>query len=133
MAISHWSQFHENPAVVAWWRTRLGSALVWLTPPRRRRAILAAAALLVGAVTTVQTMARYNALPLPARGFGTALVVLAQFALLWLVYRAAARFERLPGLVRRHPQLALHGSYWAMLVVLSRLDQPGGQQGRTCL
>ena len=32
------SQFHENEAVVAWWRMRFGSALAWLTPPRRRAA-----------------------------------------------------------------------------------------------
>ena len=120
MAIRDWTQFHENPAAIAWWCKALGRGLVWLTPPGRRRVLLALAALLVGIVTTANTMQRYRyeALPLPSTGFGTALVVLAQFALLWLVYRAATRFAALPGLVRRHPQLALHGSYWGVLAVL---------------
>ncbi len=118
MALRDLTQFHENPAAVAWWCRVFGRVLVWLTPPARRRAILAAAALLVGIVTTLQTMAKHKGLPVPAQGFGAFLVVVAQFTLLWLVYRAALGFSSLPGVLRRHPQLALHASYWMLLAVL---------------
>ena len=112
------TQFHENPAAIAWWRNKGGRALVWLTPPGRRRTILAAAALLVGIGTTLNTLAKHKGLPGAPDGVAAALVVLAQFALLWLVYRAAAGFAHLPLPVRRHPQLALHGFYWLLLAVL---------------
>ncbi len=118
MAKRDLTQFHENPAVIDWWCRRLGPVLVWLTPPARRRVILSAAAVVVGVVLTLQAMAKHQALHAPAHGPAAVLVVLAQFALLWLVYRAAARFTALPGVVRRHPQLALHGSYWGVLAVL---------------
>ena len=125
-------QFHENPAVVAWWCRTLGRALVWLTPPARRRAILAASALLVGAVTTFNTMARHNGQGVPAGATGAALVFGAQFALFWLVYRAAAGFAQWPGPARRHPQLVLHASYWALLCGLW-LTTPASGQWRAVL
>jgi hypothetical protein len=118
MALRDPLQFHEHPAVIAWWCTFWGRALVWFTPPARRRTLLALAAVGVGAVTTWQTLARHAALPLPSAGWQAALVVLAQFLLLWLVYQAARSYARLPAPVRRHPQWALHASYWLLLVVL---------------
>ena len=65
-------QFHENAAVIAWWQSLWGRALVWWTPPPRRRAALAIAAVAVGVGTTLQTMARYKALPVPQGAFGLA-------------------------------------------------------------
>ena len=118
MALRDPLQFHENPAAIAWWCAVGGRALVWFTPPARRRALLALAAVGVGTVTTLQTLAKSSAMPVPASGWAAALVVLAQFLLLWLVYRAATSFARLPAPVRRHPQWALHASYWLLLVVL---------------
>ena len=118
MALRDLTQFHENPAAIDWWRNTLGRSLIWLTPPQRRRRMLSAAALLVGAVTTLNLLAKHQGLPVPAQGIGSALVVVAQFTLLWLVYQAALRFAQLPAALRRHPQLALHGSYGAVLVVL---------------
>lgn len=118
MAIRDLTQFHENPAVIAWWCRAGGRVLAWLTPPARRRALLAAAALLVGSITVWTTLTRNKYL---ATGFevpAVVLVVLAQFAWLWLVYRAARSFPSLPAPVRRHPQLALHGTYWLLLLVV---------------
>lgn len=112
-------QFHENPALIAWWQRFWGRALVWWTPPARRRTALALAAVLVGVGTTLQTMARYKGLPVPHGAWGLACIVVAQFALLLLVLFAAQRFARLPGVVRRHPQIALHAGYWALLLVLA--------------
>ncbi len=111
-------QFHESPVLIAWWCRVFGRALVWLTPPSRRRLLLALAAVGVGIASTVSTMGKHPALPLPRDGWGLMLVVVAQFALLAMVYRSCAEFARLPAPVRRHPQWALHAVYWLMLVVL---------------
>ena len=119
-------QFHEDPAVIDRWQRLWGPVLVWWTPPPRRRAALAVAALAVGVGTTLQTMARHKGLAVPQDGWGLALVVLAQFGLLFLVFLAASRFARLPALVRRHPQLALHGSYGALLMVLALTTPDSG-------
>ena len=119
-------QFHENAAVIAWWQSLWGHALVWWTPPPRRRAALAIAAVAVGVGTTLQTMARYKALPVPQGAVGLVLMVLLQFALLYLVYQSARYFSRLPAVIRRHPQLALHGSYWALLLLLALTTDSSG-------
>lgn len=111
-------QFHENPTVIGWWCRIFGRALVWLTPPGRRRLLLALAAVGVGIVSTVSTMGNHPALPLPRDGWVLILVVVAQFALLALVYRSCVGFARLPAPMRRHPQWTLHALYWLMLVAL---------------
>ena len=112
-------QFHENAQAIAWWQSLWGRALVWWTPPGRRRALMALAAVAVGVGTTLQAMVRHQALPVPRDAWGLALVVVAQFGLLFVVFAAAARYAQLPTWVRRHPQMALHGSYWAVLLVLA--------------
>ena len=111
-------QFHESPALLAWWCRVFGRVLVWLTPPGRRRLLLAVAAIGVGIASTVNTMAKYPVLPLPRDGWNLMLVVVAQFALLALIYRSCVGFARLPAPMRRHPQWTLHALYWLMLVVL---------------
>ncbi|MCP5281645.1 MAG: hypothetical protein H6930_08695 [Rhodoferax sp.] len=131
-ALRNGLQFHEHPAVIGWWCRTFGRALVWLTPPARRRLLLAWAAAAVGLATTVSTMGKYPALALPGDGWRLALVVIAQFALLALFYRAAVGFARLPAPVRRHPQWALHATYWLMLVVLW-ITSPSSGLWRTLL
>jgi len=54
----------------------------------------------------------------PASWLATALVIGALFGVLWAYYRAAVSFARLPGWVRRHPQVSLHLSFWAFLSLL---------------
>ena len=112
-------QFHENPAVIAWWCRVGGRALVWFAQPARRHDLLALAAIGVGTVTTLQTLSKHASLPLPSTGWQAGLVVLAQFLGLWLVYLAARFFARLPAPVRRHPLWALHACYWLLLLVLA--------------
>lgn len=116
MGISRLMQFHENPAVIAWWRTRMGRALGWLTPSRRR-AILAAAAVCIGIINPLVVLGSKKGL-LPADVLGVAFVIIALFGILYLTYRAASRFAALPAVVRRHPQLTLHLFYWSLLAVL---------------
>jgi len=118
MALRDPLQFHESPAAIAWWCAVWGRSLVWFTPPARRRRLLAIASVVVGVVTVWQTLSRHRDLPLPSAGWQAGLVVVAQFALLGLVYFAARSYARLPAPVRRHPQWALHASYWALLAVL---------------
>lgn len=113
----HLLQFHENPAVVAWWCTRLGRPLDWLTPARRR-AILAVAAGLAGILYPLTTLRGGKDWQQALDGLAISLVVLVLFGFLWLVYRAAAAFAALPAPVRGHPQLSLHLVYWACLGIL---------------
>lgn len=126
MALRDPLQFHENPAVIAAWCRIGGRPLAWFAQPQHRRRLLALAALGVGTVTVLQTLDKHAALPLPSAGWPAALVVVVQFLLLWLVYRAARAFARLPAVVRRHPQWALHASYWLMLVVLALTSPAAG-------
>jgi hypothetical protein len=117
MQIKQFTQFHENPVVIARWCAWLGWALRHLTPCRRR-AILAAAAVWVCFKSTLRII-KSNNLPGPADGMVAALLVaLALLAIAWLLYRAAAGFSSLPLWVRKHPQLSLHSMYWGFLVVL---------------
>jgi hypothetical protein len=109
-------QFHEDDAVVAWWRTRLRPVLAWLTPGRRRT-LLAAAALYEAGRRIPHEMrgaARWI-------GQGGLLEILLVTALLLAVtigvHVAAKHFARLPALVRRRPQMTLHLVFWGALVI----------------
>lgn len=130
MHFKQFTQFHENPAIIAWWCSRLGRVLRHFTP-FRRRAILAAGALLIcinGALRTGQ-----SADPGAPDGILAGLLVaLALVAIAWLIYRAAAGFSSLPLWVRKHPQLTLHSLYWGFLVVLWN-TAPGSGQWRQVL
>lgn len=117
MQIKHFTQFHESPAVIAWWCTWMGWALRRFTP-FRRRAILAVGAIWVCFKSTLRIV-KLAELPGPADGLVTGLLVaLALLAIAWLLYRAAAGFASLPLWIRKHPQLTLHSMYWGFLVVL---------------
>lgn len=110
-------QFHENPVVITWWNTRFERVLSWLTPTRRRL-ILAVAAIYIGIVKPLKLMSKEEMLGLPQDLSGKAAVVLGLLAILWLIYQAAVRFKSLPMVVRRHPQLTLHGLFWLFLLGL---------------
>lgn len=125
MRISELVQFHENPAVIAWWERRLGGLLHWLTP-FRRRAILAAAAVWVGFSKPMEQMTKNTLLPLPTDMLGLVLVSLVIFAFSWLCYRAAAGYAKLPAVVRKHPQITLHLVYWGVLALLWATAQHAG-------
>jgi hypothetical protein len=110
-------QFHENPAVIAWWNARFGSILNWLTPTRRRL-LLIIGALYVGIKKPLNLMGKYDELAVPTDMVGKLCVILALFGILWLLYRAAVKFNSLPMAIRRHPQFTLHGLYWAFLGII---------------
>ena len=117
MGIGRITQFHENPAVITWWCARLGGVLGWLKPSRRR-AILAVAALGAGVVIPQNMLDSHKGWSVAPSGPEIACVIVALFAILGLMYRAAAGFSSLPAMIRRHPQLTLHLLYWGFLALL---------------
>ena len=118
MVLRDLAQFHENPAVIAWWQNAWGRALVWFSVPQRRRRTLAAASLGIALAAILHAPARFKGLPLPQGAFGVSLVFAAQALLLYLWYQAAVHFARLPAWMRRHPQMTLHASYGLLLLLL---------------
>lgn len=117
MNINGLTQFHENPAVISWWRARTGRALTWFTP-FRRRTILVVGAIYAGVESPLREMAMVKGLPVPTDWTGLSLLVLATFAIVWLCYLATVNFKALPLIARHHPQLTLHLMYWGTLVIL---------------
>jgi hypothetical protein len=127
MQISRLRQFHEDEKVLAWWQQHTGGLLRWLTP-RRRRAILATGAVWVCVKKPLQQFSMEQ-LPVANDGIGLATALLALLALLavvWLCHRAAVAFSSLPLLVRQHPQLTLHSSYWVGLLILATTTPASG-------
>jgi hypothetical protein len=116
------SQFHENERLIAWvQRQRI---IVWLTP-KRRKFILLFGALIVGFRATMQRYMKWDdtaAEPwlVPPLAFPVLL------ALVYLLYLAAAHFQKLPGAIRRRPQISLHLLFWAMLAFLWLTPDNGG-------
>ena len=119
-----WAHFHDDPAVLEWCRVRLSRPLAWLTPPRRRM-ILTTASLVAAVVGSASTL-RSREVSVVFDVGSLAAVILVLFAILWLVYRAAAGFAALPSILRRHPQIGLHLLYWGMLGLLSVVGPVGG-------
>jgi hypothetical protein len=107
--------WHENPLVVAWWRARLGPLLRWLTP-NRRRLLLGCVAVLIGTRELWKVAASVKGLPLESAAIVPALILTA--SLMVLCFAASAHFAALPGVIRRHPQLTLHGVFWGLLLGL---------------
>lgn len=120
------TQFHENPRVIGWWQARLGPILDRLTPARRRTFL----ALLSVYVCFKELKKAVGDAPesmvLPQGAYELLLVVVLLLALSWLVFRVALSFARLPAWVRKHPQLCLHGVYWALLVGIWQSDGISG-------
>lgn len=105
---------HEHPAVIAGWLTWTRPLLSRLTPTRRR-ALLALAALYVVVRRPLREMitavAPHNA-PLVA-----AAVITLCLVVVVLLYAAARQFSALPAAVRAHPQITLHGLFWALVAL----------------
>lgn len=117
MSISRLMQFHENPAVIAWWQARFGRILAWSTPSRRRT-ILAVASIIIGIKIPLHYLREPQGFAVPTDALGATCMIFAIFGVLWLIYRAAASFSHLPAIIRRHPQLTLHLLFWGCLLLL---------------
>src|SRR3990170_9159458 len=116
------SQFHENERLVAWvQRQRI---IVWLTP-KRRKFILLFGALIVGFRATMQRYMKWDntaAQPwlVPPLAFPVLL------ALVYLLYLAAAHFQKLPGTIRRRPPPSPHPLFLAVFPFLWLPPDNGG-------
>jgi len=117
IALDQLGQFHENPAVIAWWCRLGGRALEWQTPARRRM-ILVLGAIWIGFKEPLETLARRNSPSQMPDELGAIVVALLAFILLWLCYKSASNFKSLPAFVRRHPYISLHLLYWGLIVFL---------------
>jgi len=124
--------WHEDPAVIGWWRKRLGWMLRSLTPARRRL-MLATASIVIGARHFSRLIAYPEGLPVPTSALGSCIAIVAVFGLLGLLYAGAARFQFLPAFVRRHPQVALHLTFWGLLFLLWNTGSDAGDWRRVAI
>lgn len=118
MTWDEYRHFHRQPAIVAFWRRLMGPILPWLTPVRRRLLLALGAGVIAVTDPLKELRAARKWLDLPPDITGAVLTVITLFAFVWACYRVAARFASLPGFVRRHPQLCLHGCFWAWMIVV---------------
>jgi hypothetical protein len=110
-----WSQFHENEKLIAWLQRQ--PIVVWLTPERRRAALFLGA-IVIGLRETIETYRDWSYNASEKIGLVPALAYPVLFGMLYLFYLAAARFQKLPGPVRKRPQVTLHLAFWSILGVL---------------
>ena len=94
--------------------------------PSRRIEILAAAAVFVLALKVPPTVREAGALPM-------LMTMLALVALLYLVYRAACDFPRLPSWIRRSPLVLLHILLLGTAGALALAPRPTGAHGGSAL
>ncbi|HWH76846.1 MAG TPA: hypothetical protein VNT76_05720 [Candidatus Binatus sp.] len=117
------SQFHENQRLSAWVQKQ--PVVIWLTP-NRRRFFLVIGALLVGGKSVWSRYLKWVGGPA-----GTLLIPILTFAILlglvYLVYLAAARFQKLPGWFKRRPQIWLHVAFWAFFALLWAIPDDAGE------
>lgn len=116
MTLNQLWHFHRQPDVVALWRHWLGPVLPWLKPVRRRR-LLALGACVIAVSDPLGKLHEWRQwLDFRPDFAGLGLMILTLALLVWGWYALARRFTTLPLFVRRHPQLCLHGSFWAWMV-----------------
>jgi hypothetical protein len=128
-ALRAWSRFHENEKLIGWLQRQ--TIVVWLTPERRRTALFAGA-MIIGLLKTIETYREWSYDAPEKTALVPALAYPALFGMLYLLYLAAAHFQKLPGPVRKRPQVTLHLGFWAVLGALW-LTPDGNSLWRQCL
>lgn len=103
---------HEDPVLIARWAA-LVEPLARRFPPALRRRVLSLAALWV----LYRLVAKPKGWDVSA-GVRLGVVVPLLLAIVAAVFLAARRFDRLPRVIRRRPQVALHATFWALLAFL---------------
>src|SRR5262245_58450632 len=110
-------RFHQQPQFITLWCRWFRVGLNWLTP-ERRRLLLGLGALVIAVrhpLKELRDIAPWFGKP-DALG---AVLVLAFFAgYVALCYHAARSFSTLPKFIQRHPQIALHATFWLSLILL---------------
>jgi hypothetical protein len=110
-----WSQFHENEKLIGWLQRQ--PAVAWLTPERRRTALFLGA-MIIGLRETYYTCADWLGYGPNTTRLAALLVFPVFVGMLYLLYLAAAHFQKLPAVIRRRPQATLHLGFWAILGIL---------------
>jgi len=123
-ALHRAAQFHESPKFIGWLKDRF--AIVYLTA-ERRRTILFYGAFIAGAIALFRRNAKWREYSEPANWLAPLIDFPVLLGLLYLVYLAACRWQKLPPFIRRYPQLPLHLLFWAVLVVLWLTPQDAGR------
>ena len=108
------SQFHENERLISWLQNQ--RLVVWLTP-NRRKFFLVVGALLIGGKGTWSRYLKWvegsaETWVIPVFTFGILL------SLVYLIYLAAAHFQKLPGWIKRRPQISLNLLFWGVFALL---------------
>lgn len=117
------AQFHENDRLIAW----LGAQpwVIWLTP-ERRKTILYFGAIVAGLAGVFSRDAQWRDYRALAPWLVHGLAFLILLGLLYALYRATIRFQQLPPVVRRRPQIFLHLLFWLLLAVLWQFTASAG-------
>jgi hypothetical protein len=110
-ALQRLRDLHEDPALIATW-TRVLEPVAAILTPQRRRQLLSLAGLFV-LYRLVAKPKGWDIAPSWRVALAAVLVAIAG-----AVFLAARRYDRLPRALRRRPQIALHGAFWAVLVLV---------------
>jgi hypothetical protein len=113
-ALAAWQRvrdLHEDPALIAAWARVLAPVASVLTPQRRRQLLS-----LAGLFVLYRLVAKPKGwLIAPSWRITLAAILLA---IAGAVLLAARRYDRLPRVLRRRPQIALHAAFWAVLALV---------------
>lgn len=133
-------QFHENSGLVARVQTVQGRLVLWcvgvalllyhdqtfimpsclaavMAFPARRRLVLSVAAAAVIADRFLGFEPALASAVMPYRWLLLAAIIPVGIGLLYLAYWLARRFQQWPGIMRRHPVLAIHLAIWSALAL----------------
>jgi hypothetical protein len=116
-ALHRLSQLHEDAVVVAWWQART----TWISThlfAERRRTLLSLAAVVAAWAAVVKALPRESGHATAPLWLSAPIALAIVFGLLYGCYLAAVGFTRLPSIVRRRPQVALHAVFWGMLALV---------------
>lgn len=116
------TQFHEHPAVIAWWTSTFSPLLNWFTPTKRR-AVLIIGALLIAVLSPIKYLKKVYT---PSDSLAFVLLVAAILAIVWLLYQASVLYQSFPATVKRHPHITLHVFFWLFYCVFWNLSPSAG-------
>jgi hypothetical protein len=117
------SQFHENEKLIQWLQRQW---LVIFLTPKRRRVVLFIGALFVGFKAMHQRFLRSVEPSAADALLATSLTFPILLTFVYLLYLAAAHFQKLPGTIKQRPQVALHLLFWGILALLWLAPEEGG-------
>ena len=120
-------QFHENPSIIEGWHSILKPFLTWFSF-EKRRLILAVVAIYFSIKLPIKYLSKASDQTGIIVDIATkSMTVGLLFFLVWLMYQFAAKLNKLPVFVKKHPLLLLHACYWGLLGIVWQLNAIGGR------